>query len=96
MRMLSKDKFSSIGAKIAERCGAKVVPVALQTDILQKGTGKGLFKDFGRVDMSRPLRFCCGPAISAAKADGGARAAHRQSFEWIAAKLRGWGMPVAD
>ncbi len=86
-------RYSSIGAKIAERHGVPLVPIAVQTDLEKKGTG--LFKDFGRVDLSRPMRLRCGPPVSAAKADGGARAAHAKSFEWIAAQLREWGLPVA-
>ena len=90
----SAAKYSSIGAKLAERCGVPLVPIALQTDLEKKGTG--LFKDFGKVDLSRPLRFSCGPAIPADKANGGAKAAHAKSFEWIAGKLREWSLPVED
>lgn len=84
--------YSSIGAKIAEKCGVPLVPVAVKTDLEKKGTG--LFKDFGKVDVSREVRARCGPAIPAGRQSGGARAAHSASFDWIAEQLSGWNLPV--
>ena len=82
-------RFNSLGAKLAERAGVPVVPLAVKTDFLQ--TGKWI-KDFGAVDPSKPIRFSCGPLIPTAQ---GAKRAHEQSIAFIEGKLNEWGMPVA-
>jgi len=83
-------RFNSLGAKLAERAGVPVVPIAVKTDFLQ--TGKWV-KDFGPVDPSKPIRFFCGPVIPT---DQGAKKAHEQSVAFIEGKIREWGMPVAQ
>jgi len=81
-------KFNSLGAKLAERAGVPVVPLAVKTDFLK--TGKWI-KDFGEVDPNKPIRFACGPVLPAAL---GARALHEQSVSFIEAKLKEWGLPT--
>jgi len=83
-------RFNTLGAKLAERAHVPVVPIAVQTDFLQNGR---LIKDFGMVDPARPVRIACGPAVST---DEGAKKAHEQCVEFIAGKLKGWGLPVAE
>ena len=82
-------RFNSLGAKLAERAGVPLVPLAVQTDFMK--TGK-VVKDFGPIDPTRPVRFCCGPLFSP---ELGAKKAHEQSVAWMAEKLREWGLPVA-
>ena len=79
-------KFSSIGAKVAEKAGVPVVPVAVKTDMLPT-RGKGMFKDFGTVDPSRDVRIAAGPVIT-----GSAKEMHSASTAWIGAKLKEWGL----
>ena len=82
--------FNSLGSKLAERAGVPVVPLAVKTDFMK--TGKWV-KDFGEVDPNKPIRFACGPVLPASL---GARATHNQSIAFIEAKLREWGLPIAE
>ena len=81
-------KFNSLGAKLAERAGVPLVPIAVRTDILQ--TGK-LIRDFGQVDPSRPLCVRCGAPIPISL---GARTMHRKSVDFIYSTLKEWGLPT--
>lgn len=83
-------RFNSLGAKLAERAGVPVVPLAVKTDFLQ--TGKWV-KDFGLVDPSRPIRFACGPVLMP---EQGAKKMHEQSVIFIESKIREWGMPISE
>lgn len=78
-------KFSSIGAKLAQRTGRPLVPVALRTDFLGNGV---LLKDLGPVYPERPIRFAFGPAIDATDA----RAAHEQAVAFMVGQLTAWGV----
>lgn len=85
--------FSSIGAKLAEKAGCEIVPVVVDTrcqPTRERGLLRKVFKDFGPVDVSRDIKCCCGPAIPC----GRARDMHEASFDWMASKLREWGMPT--
>lgn len=88
--VFSARKFSSIGAKLAEKSQVPVIPIALKTDILPtRPKGKGWFKDFGTVDTTKEIRVACGPVLN-----GSAKEMHSASFDWIASKLESWQMPV--
>lgn len=78
-------RFSSIGAKLAQRCGRPIVPVALRTDFL--GNGRWV-KDLGPVHPDRPVRFAFGPAVEASNA----RRAHEQAIAFITSRLSEWGV----
>lgn len=91
--VFSRKLYSSIGAKLAERAGVPVVPLVVDTrcqPVRSKGVLKHVFKDFGPVDTSFDIRCACGPAIPCAKA----RTMHEAAFDWMAAKLESWGLPV--
>ena len=79
-------KFSSIGAKVAEKAGVGVVPIAVKTDMLPT-RAKGVFKDFGTVDPSKDVRVAAGPVIT-----GSAKEMHAASCEWVGKKLAEWSM----
>lgn len=88
--VFSRAGWSSIGAKLAEKAGVPVMPIALKTDILPtRPEGKGWAKDFGTVDPSKDIRVACGPVLA-----GKAREMHQASFDWIKAKLDSWGLPT--
>lgn len=92
--VFDRRKFSSIGAKLAEKAGVPVVPIAIDSrcqPTREKGMFKKIFKDFGPLDTSRDIRCACGPAIACGKS----REMHEASFDWIADKLESWGLPVA-
>ena len=89
-KVFDAKKFSSIGAKLAEKAGVPVMPIAVKTDCEPtRPDGKGWFKDFGTVDPSKDIRVSCGPAIA-----GRARDMHSGSFDWIKARLDEWGLPT--
>lgn len=77
-------EFNSLGAKLARRTGAKVIPLALQTDAW--GIGRWV-KDLGPFRPSRPIRFAFGAPIDAA---GREREAHAECSEWITTHLERW------
>ena len=82
--------WSSIGAKLAEKAGVPVIPIALKTDIQPtRPEAKGWARDFGTVDPSKEIRLRCGPVLT-----GKAKEMHQASFDWIAEQLREWNMPV--
>ena len=90
---LSRSRYSSIGAKLAERAGCSVVPLVVDTrcqPTRKKGMFKKIFKDFGPVDTSCDIRVACGPAIPCGKS----REIHEAVFDWMASKLESWGLPV--
>lgn len=88
--VFARKGWSSIGAKLAEKAGVPIVPVAVKTDCLPlRPGGKGLFKDFGTVDPAKDIRVACGPVLK-----GSAREIHQASFDWIRAKLDSWGLPT--
>jgi len=82
--------FNTLGEKLAARARVPVIPVALKTDL--HGNGR-LFKEFGQIDPSRPVRVAFGPPVNPAL-DG--RQAHDQIIRFIVDQLRAWGLPVAD
>ena len=89
-RVFSRRLYSSIGAKLAEKAGVPVMPIAVKTDCEPtRPGGKGWFKDFGTVDPSKEIRLRCGPPIT-----GTAKEMHQKVFDWIKAQLDEWGLPT--
>jgi len=91
--VFSRQRFSSIGAKLAERAGCPVVPLVVDTrcqPTRKTGILKKVFRDFGSVDTSRDIRISCGPAIPTGKA----KEMHEAAFDWMAGKLESWDLPV--
>ncbi len=78
-------KFSSIGAKVAQRGGCPIIPVALRTDFLGNGT---LVKDLGPVYPERIARFAFGAPIDSS--DG--RQAQQRVVDFVVAHLSAWGV----
>ncbi len=92
-QVFSRRLYSSIGAKLAERAGASIVPIAVDTrcqPIRTKGLLKSVLKDFGPVDTSHDIRCACGEPIPCGKA----KTMHEAAFDWMASKLESWGLPV--
>ena len=77
-------KFNSLGAKLAQRSGVPVVPIAIKTDFLQKGK---LWRDFGMVDASRTIHIACGPLFAP---ELGAKETHSRCVDFIDGKLKEW------
>ena len=91
--VFSRKRYSSIGAKLAERAGCPVVPIAVDTrcqPTRKTGLFRKVFKDFGPVDTAHDIRVSCGPAIHCGKS----KDMHEAAFDWMATKLESWGLPV--
>ncbi len=91
--VFSRQKYSSIGAKLAEKAGCPVVPLVVDTrcqPTRKSGLFRKVFKDFGPVDTSRDIRVAAGPLIPNAKS----KVMHEAAFDWMASKLEEWGVPT--
>ena len=89
-KVFSRKLYSSIGAKLAEKAGVPVIPIAVKTDCEPtRPDGKGWLKDFGTVDPSKDIRLRCGPPIT-----GNAKEIHQKVFDWIKVQLEEWGLPT--
>ena len=53
-------KFNTLGIKLAKKASVPVVPIALRTDAW--GIGR-IFKDFGKIDSSKPVYFFIGKPL---------------------------------
>lgn len=92
-KVFSRKMYSSIGAKIAEKAGVPIIPLAVDTrcqPTREKGILAKVFKDFGPVDTSRDIRLACCEPIMPAKA----KVMHEAAFDAMAAKLESWGLSV--
>ena len=81
--------FNTIGIKLAREAGVPIVPVAIRTDAW--GIGK-LIKEFGKVDVSRPVRFAFGKPVPV---EGRGTATHQVVIRYISEHLEAWGCTVA-
>ena len=91
--VFSRKRYSSIGAKLAERAGCPIVPIVVDTrcqPTRRKGILRKVLKDFGPIDTSKDIHVCCGPAIPCGKS----KEMHEAAFDWMATKLTEWGLPV--
>ena len=91
--VFSRNRYSSIGAKLAERAGCPVVPIVVDTrcqPTRKTGIFRKVFKDYGPVDTSLDIRVSAGPLIPCGKA----KEMHEATFDWMATKLESWGLPT--
>lgn len=91
--VFSRKRYSSIGAKLAERAGCPVVPIVVDTrcqPTRKTGLLRKVLKDFGPVDTSKDIRVACGPVIPCGKS----KDLHEAAFDWMAQKLESWDLPV--
>lgn len=89
--VFERRRFSSIGAKLAEKAGIPIVPLVIDSRCMptrRKGILSRLFKDFGTVDTSKDIRLAAGPLIPCGKS----REMHERCFNWMADKLESWGL----
>ncbi|MCF8259317.1 MAG: 1-acyl-sn-glycerol-3-phosphate acyltransferase [Melioribacteraceae bacterium] len=80
-----KKSFNTLGVKLAKRNGVPVVPFALVTDAW--GTGK-LIKDFGKIDISKPVKFAFGEHINI---ETSGNDENQQIINFIETKFIEWG-----
>lgn len=80
--------FNTIGIKLARDAGVPIVPVAVRSDAW--GIGKWI-KEFGKVDVSLPVRFAFGQPLTV---EGRGTAAHQAVIRFISDHLTAWGCTV--
>ncbi|MDI6775542.1 MAG: lysophospholipid acyltransferase family protein [Verrucomicrobiota bacterium] len=83
-------EFNSLGAKLAKRAGAPLIPVALKTDFQGVGRIRAI-RDFGPLDRSKPIYFKFGPPL---RVQGDGHETHEQVVAFIADQLREWGVEI--
>lgn len=79
------EKFSSIGVKLAQKSGVRIVPIALKTDFW--GNGKWL-KDFGPLNRREKVCISFGEPISVV---GNGKDTNPKIIAFIQSKLLEWG-----
>jgi 1-acyl-sn-glycerol-3-phosphate acyltransferase len=81
--------FNTIGIKLARDAGVPIVPVAVRSDAW--GIGK-LIKEFGKIDVSLPVRFAFGQPLMV---EGRGGSTHLAVIRYITEHLQAWGCTVA-
>ncbi|MBR9977562.1 MAG: 1-acyl-sn-glycerol-3-phosphate acyltransferase [Bacteroidetes bacterium] len=76
--------FNSLGVKLAKKAGVPLLPVALKTDAWMNGR---MIKDFGPVDVRRPIHFRFFPPIAI---EGSGRDVHPAVTSLIMEQLALW------
>jgi len=82
--------FNTIGIKLAREAAVPIVPVAVRTDAW--GIGK-FIKEFGKVNVSLPVRFAFGQPVMV---EGRGTAAHKAVIRYISSHLHTWGCHVVS
>lgn len=82
------DQFNSLGVKLAQKAGVKVVPMAIRTDFW--GNGK-LVKDLGAIDRNIPINIKFGEPLEVV---GNGKETHKKVVEFIKSNVQEWGVEV--
>jgi 1-acyl-sn-glycerol-3-phosphate acyltransferase len=86
--VFDRSKFNSLGAKLAVKAGARLVPVAVKTDFWGSS---GLFHGFGPIHRDRIVHIEFGDPFPVT---GRGKAEHDRCLDFIESRLRAWGAPV--
>lgn len=78
------EKFNSMGVKLAQKAGVKVVPIALKTDFW--GNGK-IVKEVGPIDRHKEIYFKLGEPLTV---EGNGKVTNQQIISFIEQSLRDW------
>ncbi len=76
--------FNSIGIKLAKREGVPIIPVAIKSDFWSNGK---IFKDFGMIDISIPVRVSFGEAFYV---NSNGKKEHEMVLDYIQSQLKKW------
>ncbi len=89
-RIFDPSQFNSLGAKLAEKAGVPIVPLALKTDFWDNGR---LCRDIGPIRRERTVHLEVGQPILPGTCP--AREAHAQVVAFISERLTSWGGEIA-
>lgn len=84
-------KFNTLGVKLAQRAGVKVLPVAIKTDFWGNSKIEPL-KDLGPLSRDKPIYMTFGEPM---EIKGNGKEEHRQIVDFIISHLKEWGCPTA-
>jgi 1-acyl-sn-glycerol-3-phosphate acyltransferase len=82
--------FNSLGAKLAKRSGAPLIPVALKTDFQGVSRIRAM-RDLGPLDRSQTIHFAFGPPMPV---QSNGREEHEKTVAFITERLRAWGTEI--
>jgi len=77
-------KFNTLGIKLAQRAGVKILPIAIQTDFWENGKW---FKDLGPVYRKRPIFIKFGPPM---EIKGKGKEEHQEVLDFISFNTEQW------
>ncbi len=83
-----RSELNSLGAKLAARAGALLVPIAVKTDYWGSS---GIFRGFGPIRRDRQIHIEFGEPLSVS---GRGKTEHEQCLDFIESRLRTWGAPI--
>lgn len=83
-------KFNSLGAKLASRSGAPIIPFAVKTDFWSNGKW---IKDIGWIYPERTVKIAFGPVIPE---DTDAKTAQGLIVDHVRSQLDSWGVECKD
>lgn len=86
--VFTRSELNSLGAKLASRAGASIVPVAVKTDFWGSS---GVFRGFGPVRRDTPIHIEFGNPLPVV---GHGKAEHEACLDFIESRLRAWGARV--
>lgn len=78
-------KFNTLGIKLAQRNGVKVLPISILTDAWPNGK---VVKEFGKIDVNREVRISFGEPI---EVNNSSSDAHTKAIEFIKNSFISWG-----
>ena len=81
----SAEDFNTVGAKLAKRASAPMIPIALKTDFWGRGR---IIKDFGPMSRDKKVYFRFGQPIAVESRNG--RDENQQVIEFIQKNLAQW------
>ncbi len=82
------NQFNSLGVKLAQKAGVKVVPMAIRTDFW--GNGR-LLKDLGSIHRDIPINIKFGEPLEVV---GNGKETHKAVVEFIQSNLEKWGIEI--
>jgi 1-acyl-sn-glycerol-3-phosphate acyltransferase len=83
-------QFNSMGAKLAEKAGVPLIPVAIKTDFWDNGR---LVRDIGPIRRERPVHVEFGAPLGPGAP---ARDTHPKVLDFISQRILAWGGEVAS
>ncbi len=85
-----RESFNSLGIKLAQKAGVRVIPMAIKSDFWGE---RGMLRGFGPVRPERTIHIDVGEPLSI---EGRGRQEHEAVVEFIEARLRRWEAEQQD